>query len=107
MKKKSLIIAFLAISFSAFAQIKDEVKQNDLKGPEYKNYKFWMYKTTPIKMYSSSNFKQLQGPQYKNYQPWKDTNKVDLVLVKTVGDEKQNLKGPEFKNFNHWRNKTK
>lgn len=106
MKKETLILGFLVVSFGAFAQVKSDVKQSDLKGPEYKNYKSWMHNAVPTEIYSATNVKSLKGPAYKNYQPLRDTSKEDLVVVKTVGNEQQNLKGPEFKNYSPWRKKT-
>lgn len=105
MKKVTLILGFLVVSIGAVAQVKDDVKQSDLKGPEYKNYQSWKHKTTPTEIYSASNVKSLQGPAYKNYQPGKDISKEDLVVVKTTGNEQYNLKGPEFKNYSPLRKK--
>lgn len=102
MKKVILILGFLVISFSAVAQVETNVKQSDLKGPAFKNYKVWMDKSESIKLYSENNKKTLNGPEYKNYQVWKDTLKQDLVLVNTSGGEKQRLTGPAFKNYGPW-----
>ncbi len=102
MKKAVLILGLLIISISAFAQEKNNVKQSDLKGPEYKNYKHWMNNTAPVKIYSENNKQSLQGPAYKNAQPWRDTTEKDLVLVQTTGSEKQKLTGPAYKNHGPW-----
>ena len=101
MKKVTLIIALFVISFGAVAQEKSEVKQSDLKGPEYKNFKSWMHKAVPTKVYSAAKVKTLQGPAYKNYQPGRDIAKAEQALVATVGNEQQKLKGPAHKNYNH------
>ncbi len=103
MKKVTLILGFLVVSFGAVAQEKDNVKQSDLKGPEYKNYN--SHNTVPTEIYSVTNVKSLQGPEYKNNKPLKGASKEEFVVVKTVDNEQQNLKGPEFKNYNPLRKK--
>ncbi len=100
MKKVTLIIALFVVSFGALAQEKSEVKQSDLKGPEYKNFKSWMHKAVPTKVYSATKVQTLQGPAYKNYQPGRDIAKAEQALVTTVGNEQQKLKGPAYKNYN-------
>jgi hypothetical protein len=102
MKNLGMILGVLLISFSAFAQEKTNVKQSDLKGPAYKNYKHWMHKTEPIKIYSQKSGESLQGPAYKNQQPSKDTPKENLVEVKIGGTERQKLTGPDYKNYGPW-----
>ena len=105
MKKIALILGVLLISFGAFAQEGNNVKQSDLKGPAYKNYKHWMHKTVPTKIYSESNKESLQGPAYKNQQQWKNTPKENLVEVKIGGSERQKLTGPAYKNYGPWSKK--
>ncbi len=107
MKKLTLILGVLLISFTAFAQEKSNVKQSDLKGPDFKNYKHWMHKTEPTKIYSENNKKPLQGPAYKNQQPETNTPKEDLVEVNIGGNERQKLTGPEYKNYGPWSKKVK
>ena len=107
MKKIAMILGVLLVSFSAFAQEKTDVKQSDLKGPAFKNYKHWMHKTEPIKIYSEKNRTSLQGPAYKNEQPGRNTSKQDLVEVKTAGSERQKLTGPAYKNYGTWSKKAK
>lgn len=104
MKNLALILGVLLVSFTAFAQEKSNVKQSDLKGPDYKNYQHWMHVTEPAKIYSENNKKPLQGPAYKNQQPETNTSEKDLVEVKTVGDERQKLTGPAYKNHGPWNN---
>lgn len=101
MKTAIVILGLFVVSFSAMAQDKSPVKQNDLKGPEYKNYKFWMHKAAPTKVQSAAEAATIQGPEYKNRQPAREASNVEQALVSTVGTEQQNLKGPEYKNFNH------
>ena len=101
MKNLGMILGVLLLSCSAYAQEESNVKQSDLKGPEYKNYKHWMHKTEPIKIYSQNSRESLQGPAYKN-QPWKDTPKADLVEVNIGGNERQKLTGPAYKNYGPW-----
>ena len=105
MKNIILILGVLFISFSAFAQEKPNVKQNDLKGPAFKNYKYWMHETTPVKIYSEENKTALQGPAYKNEQPGRVTPKENLVEVKIGGSERQKLTGPAYKNHGPWSKK--
>lgn len=105
MKNIALILGVLLVSFSGFAQDKSDVKQSDLKGPDFKNYKHWMHKTEPTKIYSESNKVSLQGPAYKNQQPGENTPKEDLVEVKIGGSEKQKLTGPAYKNYGPWSKK--
>lgn len=101
MKKALVIIGLFAVSFGAMAQEKNKVKQSDLKGPEYKNYKHWMHKAVPTKVQSAATVETVQGPAYKNRQLGRDASNVEKALVSTVGNEQQNLKGPAYKNFNH------
>ncbi len=105
MKNIALILGVLLISFSAFAQEKNNMKQSDLKGPAYKNYKHWMHKATPTKIYSENNKKSLQGPAYKNQQAWKETENKELVEVQIGGSERQKLTGPAYKNYGPWNKK--
>lgn len=107
MKKVALILGLLAISFSVSAQEETNVKQKDLKGPAYKNYKHWMDKSEPIKIYSQDSKETLEGPAYKNREPWTGTPKENLVVVKTTGNERQKLTGPEYKNYGPWSKKAK
>jgi hypothetical protein len=102
MKNVALILGVLLISFSAFAQEESNVKQSDLKGPAYKNYKSWMHKAEPTKVYSENNKISLQGPAYKNQQTRKKTTKQELVLVQIGGSERQKLTGPAYKNYEAW-----
>lgn len=104
MKKIALILGFLVISLSGFAQEVNNVKQSDLKGPAFKNYKHWMHKATPTKIYSENNKTSLQGPAYKNQQPGKNISQ-DLVEVKIGGSERQKLTGPAYKNHGPWSKK--
>ncbi|KQB42193.1 hypothetical protein RCH33_1535 [Flavobacterium daejeonense] len=108
MKKIALILGFLVISFNAMAQEENHVKQSDLKGPAYKNFKSWMHKAVPTKVYSESNKVALQGPAYKNQKPGKSTTaQENLVLVQTTGSERQQLTGPAYKNHGPWNNTAK
>lgn len=107
MKIATLILGVLAISFSVSAQEGTNVKQKDLKGPAYKNYKHWMDKSEPIKIYSQESKESLEGPAYKNREPWTGTPKENLVVVKTTGNERQKLTGPEYKNYGPWSKKVK
>lgn len=99
MKNIVLILGVLLVSFSSFAQEKSNMKQSDLKGPAYKNYKHWEHETEPTKIYSESNKTALQGPAYKNQHPGATISKQDLVEVKTTGSERQKLTGPAYKNY--------
>ncbi|WP_207424361.1 hypothetical protein [Desertivirga brevis] len=101
MKKALVILGLFAVSFGALAQEKSEVKQSDLKGPEYKNYKHWMHKVAPTKVTSATTVETLQGPEYKNRQAGRNASKAEQSLVTTGGNEQQKLKGPAYKNFNH------
>lgn len=105
MKNIALILGVLLISFSAFAQEKNNMKQSDLKGPAYKNYKHWMHQATPTKIYSENNKKSVQGPAYKNQQAWKETENKELVEVQIGGSERQKLTGPAYKNYGPWNKK--
>lgn len=107
MNKATLILGLFLFSFSAVAQEQSNVKQSDLKGPAYKNYKSWMHKTVPTKIYSENNKTSLQGPAYKNHQGWKDTSKQELVEVNIGGNDKQKLTGPAYKNHGPWSKKVK
>ncbi|QEK52796.1 hypothetical protein FYC62_14835 [Pedobacter aquae] len=106
MKKVALVLGLFTLSFGALAQDKSEVKQSDLKGPAYKNYKFWMHKSVPTKIQSASTVNTLQGPAYKNQNFSANTSNTEMVLVSTVGNEQQNLKGPAYKNYNHFSRKS-
>ncbi len=91
------MLALFAISFGAMAQENPPVKQNDLKGPEYKNYQFWRHNVEPIKVYSTATAETVQGPEFKNRKPTA-APKGEQVLV-TFGSERNNLKGPAYKNY--------
>ena len=95
--KAILILAMIAVSFSAMAQEKKPVKLTDLKGPEYKNYKFWQHDVEPIKVLSAATVETVQGPDFKNRKPAAVSN-GEQVLV-TFGSERNNLKGPAYKNY--------
>ncbi len=105
MKKVALILGFLVVSSSAFAQEKTDLKRSDLQGPAYKNYKPWQHKTIPTAIYSTNKKKSLTGPAYKNYKPWRNTSEVEAVAVNTSGNERQKLMGPAYKNFKPWKKK--
>ena len=101
MIKSIVILGLFVVSFGAMAQDGSQVKQSDLKGPDYKNYKIWKHKAVPTKIQSAATVETLQGPAYKNRQPGRDASKVEKALVSTVGSEQQKLNGPAYKNFNH------
>lgn len=105
MKNIAFILGVLLISFSAVAQQENNVKQSDLKGPAYKNYKHWMHKTEAVKVYSENNKKSLQGPAYKNQKLGNNNVEKDLVEVKIGGSESQKLTGPAYKNHGPWSKK--
>lgn len=107
MKKVALILGVLAISCSVSAQVESNVKQNDLKGPAYKNYQVWRDNSEPVKIYSQINKQSLEGPAYKNQQSLGTTPKENLALVKTGSDERQKLTGPDYKNYGPWSRKVK
>lgn len=106
MKKVALILGVLLASFNAFAQEKSNVKQSDLKGPDYKNYKHWTHKTEAIKIYSENNKVALQGPAYKNNQTSKENSKKELIEVKIGNSERLKLTGPAYKNYGPWNKKS-
>ena len=99
MKKLLLTTSILLLSLSAFAQ-----KRSDFKGPEYKNYKPWLHKTEPTKVYTISKENKLTGPEYKNQKPWENTSKKNYTVV-TIGSERSKLRGPAYKNYKPWRKK--
>lgn len=101
MKKALVILGLFVVSYGAMAQDKSAVKQSDLKGPEYKNFKHWMHKAVPTKITSATTVETLQGPAYKNRQPGRDVSSEKQTLVTIGGNEQQKLKGPAYKNFNH------
>ncbi|WP_417942117.1 hypothetical protein [Flavobacterium sp. RS13.1] len=102
MKNIALILGVLFISFGGFAQEEPNVKQSDLKGPAFKNYKVWEHETVPAKIYAETNKVSLQGPAFKNEQPVRNTPKENLAEVKIGGSERQKLTGPAYKNFGPW-----
>jgi hypothetical protein len=102
MKKLALILGVFILSVGAFAQEGNNVKQNDLTGPAFKNYKHWMHKSEPTKIYSQNTVTALEGPAYKNQHPSKETSKENLVQVKIGGSEKQKLTEPAYKNYGPW-----
>ena len=99
--KAIIMLGLFAVSFSAMAQDTSPVKQKDLKGPEYKNYKVWMHRSEPTIVQSSATAETLQGPEYKNRKPGKEVSNVEQSIVTTIGSEQQKLQGPEYKNFIH------
>ncbi len=105
MKNIALILGVLSLSFTAFAQEASNVRQNDLKGPDFKNYKHWMHNTEPVKVYSEKNKTTLEGPAYKNEQTWKNNSNKELVEVQIGGGERSKLTGPAYKNYGPWTKK--
>lgn len=106
MKNIVLVLGVLLISFSAFAQEEPtKVKQSDLKGPAFKNYKVWEHETVSTKIYSENNKQPLQGPAFKNAQPIKETSEKELVEVKIGNPERLKLTGPAYKNHGPWSKK--
>lgn len=102
MKTIALILGVIGFSFNSFAQVENNVKRNDLKGPAYKNYQVWMDKSEPAKIYSENNKTPLVGPAYKNQQVSTNSSKKELVVVNTSGNERQKLTGPAYKNHGPW-----
>jgi hypothetical protein len=102
MKKLALILGVLVMSVGVYGQEDNNVKQNDLKGPAFKNYKFWLDKSEPLKIYSQNSITSLEGPAYKNQQALKVTPKENLVEVEVGGSERQKLSGPAYKNYGPW-----
>jgi hypothetical protein len=107
MKTIALIFAVLGVSFSAFAQAETNVKKNDLTGPAYKNYKVWLDKSEPTKIYSESNKTPLVGPDYKNRRFSANSSEKELVVVKASDNERLKLTGPDYKNHGPWSRKAK
>ncbi|WP_348799195.1 hypothetical protein [Flavobacterium adhaerens] len=107
MKKITLFLGVLLVSISAFAQEKSNVKQSDLKGPDFKNYKVWMHTIEPVKVYSENNKTVVQGPAYKNAQLAVNTTEKELVEVKIGNPERLKLTGPAYKNHGPWSKTTK
>ncbi|WP_163400438.1 hypothetical protein [Flavobacterium fluviatile] len=103
MKNIALILGVLLVSFSAFAQDEPtKVKQSDLKGPAFKNFKHWEHETVPTAIYSENNKETLQGPAYKNAYPVVSTSEKELVEVKIGNPERLKLTGPAYKNHGPW-----
>ncbi len=103
MKTAIIMLGLFVVSISAMAQEKSPVKQSDLKGPEYKNYKVWMHKTEPTKIQSAAAVPTVQGPEFKTRQPATYASNVEQAVVSAVGSEQQKLQGPAYKNYNHAR----
>ena len=102
MKNLALILAFVFVSFSAFAQ-----KKSDLKGPAYKNYKPGMHITEVTNIYVSSNKASLKSLEYKNYKPRQyDSEKTNKLTAITSNHKKSKLRSYEYKNYKPWRNKS-
>ena len=97
MKKLILTLAVLLVSFAGFSQ-----NRNDLKGPAYKNYKPWLHKSEPVKVYSINPEAKLTGPAYKNKKHWNRNTETKKTLI-TFGSERSKLTGPAYKNFKPWR----
>ena len=95
--KAILILAMCAVSFGAMAQEKKPVKLSDLKGPEYKNYKFWKHQVEPTEVQSAATAETVQGPEFKNRKPAAASNGEQVSVV--FGSERNNLKGPAYKNY--------
>ncbi|WP_159947663.1 hypothetical protein [Polaribacter septentrionalilitoris] len=102
MKKIVLVLGIIFLSTSAFAQ-----KRNDLKGPEFKNFKVWESTAEPTVVYVGSPKKGLKGPAFKNFKPWQKNNKNATFKVLNIQSTKPKLKGPAFKNQKPWQKNKK
>ena len=98
MKNLVLILGFILLSATIFAQ-----KRSDFKGPKFKNYKYWEHQTEPSVVYVGNPKKGLKGPSYKNFKPWQKNNKNATFKVLKLQSDRQKLMGPEFKNYKPWR----
>lgn len=101
MKNVSMIVVFLFVSVSLFAQ-----KRNDFKGPEHKNYKPWMHKAEQTLVFKNTSKKVLKGPAIKNTKVWETENK-DLKLITFTESKRRKLTGPAYKNFKPWKKVSK
>lgn len=95
--KAILTLAMFAISFGAMAQEKKPVKLSDLKGPEYKNYKFWKHQVEPTEVQTAATAETVQGPEYKNRKPTAAPAGEQVSVI--FGSERNKLQGPAFKNY--------
>lgn len=98
MKNLVLILAIVFISASSFAQ-----KRNDLKGPEFKNFKVWESTAEPTVVLVGSAKKSLKGPAFKNYKRWQKNNKNATFKVLKIESPRQKLMGLAYKNYKPWR----
>lgn len=96
MKNLVWILAIM-VGSSVYAQ-----KQNQLQGPEAKNYKPWKYETEATVVVNKSSKKDLKGPEAKNFKPWKDENSTETIAIVT-DNKRRKLQGPAAKNYKPWR----
>lgn len=93
---RATLLSLLLISFvsSLYAQNK-----RDLKGPKFKNYKPWLYKSQAVLLYSLLETDKLIGPAFKNKKRWQQKDKQLKYVPVVFGLERFKRTGPAFKNY--------
>ncbi len=102
MKNIIIVLGLISFSIGTYAQ-----KRSDFKGPAYKNYKYWKYKSEPMVVYTNTAKNDLKGPEYKNYKPWQNKNNYQAQKVVKLDSERKKLMGPAYKNYKPWRRKNR
>lgn len=92
MKKLILILGVSFFSLSVSAQ-----KRNDLKSPQFKNFKIWNSTAKATVIFIDNSKRDLKGPAYKNFKPWQKNDKNSITVLK-INSTRPKLLGPAYKN---------
>ena len=93
MKNTLLVLGFICIASSSFAQKKD-----DLKSFEAKNAKVWMKTSKNTVITINRTKSNLKSYEFKNHKIWKN-KKEDSEIITIKTSKRTKLKGSKFKNF--------
>lgn len=111
MKRLSIIVGVCFLFFgisTSYAQLVSEkaekmaLRRGDIKGPNAKNIKPGVYKSSTLVFSENMDTKAVKGPKAKNQKVRKRNKNATTVAV--VGNKKRTqLKGPSAKNYEPWR----
>ncbi|MGY5354465.1 hypothetical protein [Wenyingzhuangia sp. IMCC45467] len=79
-------------------------KQNDLTGPEAKNYKPWQHNTEATVITKTVAKSNLKSKDVKNQKRWKNNGNTEKTYVIASNYNRNKLQGPAAKNYKPWKN---
>ena len=111
MKRLSIILGICFLFFgisTSYAQLVHEkaekmvLRRGDIKGPNAKNIKPGVYKSSTLVFAKNIDRTPVKGPKAKNQKAWKRNENVPTLAV--IGNNKRTqLKGPSAKNYEPWK----